>query len=44
MPTSDHVPELMKAKPSCGKGMPATAEPVSWHAGAITCVPAKPTS
>ena len=27
VPTSDHVPELMNARPSCGKGMPATAEP-----------------
>ena len=44
MPTRDHVPELMNASFSCGKGMPATAAPVSWQAGAMTCTFDRPRS
>ena len=39
VPSSDHVPELRKAVPSRAE-IAATAEPVSWQAGAITVAPA----
>ena len=39
VPSSDHVPELRKARPPAA-ATDATAEPVSWHAGATTGVPA----
>src|SRR5271170_7181552 len=38
VPTSDHVPELIYAQSSPSIGIPATAEAVSWHAGAISNV------
>src|SRR5207244_8363499 len=38
VPTRDHVPELRNAVPSRAE-MAATADPVSWVAGAITGVP-----
>src|SRR5215467_7641477 len=41
VPTSDHVPELMKAVPSRAD-IAATAEAVSCDAGAMTAVPASP--
>src|SRR5229473_1650562 len=37
-PTSDQVPELMKPQSSPCAGIPAIAEAVSWHAGAINFV------
>src|SRR5215510_13399744 len=39
VPTSDHVPELMKAVDPPAH-TEAIADPVSWHAGATTGVPA----
>src|SRR5690348_8789897 len=39
-PSSDHVPELMMALVPDAETA-ANAEPVSWHAGATTGVPAK---
>ena len=41
VPTSDHVPELMYAQSLPVAGMPAIADAVSWHAGAISVVSAK---
>ena len=38
VPSSDHVPELRNARPP-NAGTDATAEPVSWQAGATTGVP-----
>ena len=39
VPSSDHVPELRNAVRPPAKTA-ATADPVSWHAGATTGVPA----
>ena len=40
-PTSDQVPELMNAQSSPWAGIPAMADAVSWHAGAINRVSRK---
>ena len=40
VPSSDQVPELRNARPP-NAGTDATAEPVSWHAGATTGVPSR---
>ena len=40
----DHVPELIQTKSESSAGTAATAEPVSWQAGAITGTPVAPTS
>src|ERR1051325_6528540 len=42
VPNRDQVPELMNAQSSPLEGMAATAAPVSWLAGAITCAPRQP--
>src|SRR4030088_263798 len=41
VPTSDQVPELMKAQSFPVAGTAATAEAVSWQAGTINRVPRK---
>ena len=38
VPMIDQVPELIQAKCSLSAGTAATAEPVSWQAGAMTCI------
>src|SRR5437016_13003730 len=38
VPTSDHVPELIKAQSSPLAGIAAIADAVSWHAGTIRVV------
>src|SRR6266478_8727044 len=39
VPTSDHVPELIKAQSSPLAGIAAIADAVSWQAGTISLVP-----